>query len=144
MTLLDVLLPLVGKVAERREPGADHPMVVWAHGTTSLGESPDEVPWCSSGLNWAAMIAGLERSGSAAARSWSTVGLARNLGQAYPKNDVVVFRRGNNPEAGHVAAYLGCIGDAVWVVGANQSDNITVASFPVSRIVAVRRLRYAA
>lgn len=144
MTLLDVLLPLVGNVAERRAPGQDHPMVVWAHGTTSLGESPDEVPWCSSGLNWACVLAGLERSGSAMARSWTTVGLARNLGQAYPRNDIVVFRRGSDPNAGHVGAFLGQVGGQIWVVGANQSDNITIAPFDESRVIAVRRLRYAA
>lgn len=140
MTLLDVAMRLVGEIQER--PGAaNHPFVVWCHGSTTMGESPDEVPWCSSFVNRLAWLLRLPRSKSAAARSWLDIGTAVDLEDATPGWDVVIFRRGASPVSGHVAVFAGMEAEAVRVVGGNQSNGVTLASFPFEQVLGVRRLK---
>ena len=140
MTPLELAQRLVGEVAERPGP-EDHPAIHWFHETALVGRNvPDEVPWCSSFANWVAWMCRLPRSKSAAARSWLNVGISIRLDQARPGYDVVVFKRGTNPQQGHVAFFAGMDGDKVHVVGGNQSNNITQASFPVADVLGVRRL----
>jgi len=139
MTLFDLAQRLVGEIAER--PGkADHPFIVWCHEATSMGAAADEVPWCSSFLNRLAWLLRLPRSRSAAARSWLDVGMAIELDDARPGNDVVVFKRGSDPKAGHVAIYAGLDDGRVRVIGANQSNAVTMATFPRESVLGVRRL----
>jgi uncharacterized protein (TIGR02594 family) len=141
MTLFDLAQRLVGEVAER--PGAEHhPFIVWCHGATTLGESSDEVPWCSSFLNRLAWWLRLPRSKSAAARSWLDVGEAIALEEARAGYDIVVFGRGNDERSGHVALFAG-VDEAgqVRVLGGNQGNAVTMASFPREKVLGVRRLR---
>lgn len=140
MTLFELAQRFVGEVHERAV--GDDPFIQWCHASCNLSpETPDEVPWCSSFLNRLAWILRLPRSKSAAARSWLAVGLAIELADARP-GDVVVFSRGTNPASGHVALFAGreSLGFVVQVLGGNQSDGVTVASFPINTIIGIRRL----
>ena len=129
----------VGLVIER--PGTDdHPLIRWWHSLCTIGEMPDSVPWCSSFLNGVAWDCRLPRSKSAAARSWLNVGHMIPLDDAEPAFDVVILKRGSNPRAGHVGLYSGRVGHKVALLGGNQGDAVTVAEFPVSRVIGVRRL----
>ena len=129
---------LVGEIHER--PGAaDHPFIVWCHESTTMGASPDEVPWCSSFVNRLAWLLRLPRSKSAAARSWLGVGVSVHVEDAQP-GDIMVFARGANPAQGHVAVFAGWEGPTARVVGGNQSDGVTIAEFQTTAIVGVRRL----
>lgn len=147
MTLLDYALRLVGEVKER--PGADHdPFILWCHEATTLRATTDEVAWCSSFVNRCAWHLRLPRSRSAAARSWLDVGVSVELLDARPGWDIVVFKRGPAP-AGHVAIFAGLdaederVIDAtrVRVVGGNQGNAVSVASFPRADVLGVRRLK---
>lgn len=144
MTLYELAQRMIGEVHER--PGADDdPFIRWCHGSTTLGESPDEVPWCSSFVNRLAWLCRLPRSKSAAARSWLTVGQPVALPQARP-GDVVVLRRGTSPTAGHVGIFqavtefAGERSGGVEIIGGNQNNGVTVAVFPVADILGIRRL----
>ncbi len=140
MTLFEMAQRLVGEIKER--PGAsDDPFIRWCHGSTTMGESPDEVPWCSSFVNRLAWFLRLPRSKSAAARSWLDVGVSVTLEQAQPGFDVVVFTRGGSPTAGHVAVFAGLEGNMVRVVGGNQGNTVSLASFPRDSVIGVRRLK---
>lgn len=140
MTLFDLAQRLVGEVNER--PGAaNDPFIVWCHGSTTMGEAADEVPWCSSFVNRLAWLLRLPRSKSAAARSWLDIGESIRLEDARPGYDVVVFTRGASPTAGHVAIFAGLEGNTVRVVGGNQSNAVTVAAFPRDSVIGVRRLK---
>lgn len=140
MTAFDMMQRLVGAVHEL--PGSDHhPAIQWAGLTCGLGHNqPDEVPWCSTWLNLIAMLVGLPRSRSAAARSWLNVGEAIELKDAVTGNDVVILSRGSQAWQGHVGLFAGQVGDVVYVLGGNQSNAITIASFPVADVLGVRRL----
>jgi hypothetical protein len=148
VTLYRLAERLVGEIVER-PGGATHPFIAWCHEST-LGESvADEVPWCSSWLNRMAWWLRLPRSRSAAARSWLVVGVPVPLEQAKAgENDIVILKRGTGiqpgPEVldapGHVGIFMGFDGSRVRVLGANQGNTISLASFPVSNILGLRRL----
>lgn len=140
MTALDLAMRLVGEVAEM--PGAaSHPGIIWFHQMTTLRATDDDVAWCSSFCNWVAWLLRLPRSKSAAARSWLEVGASVLLSEARPGWDVVIFSRGASPTAGHVAFFSGLDGDRVRVCGGNQGNAVSVASFPASSVLGVRRLK---
>ena len=44
------------------------------HATTTLGAKTDEVPWCSSFVNWVMKQAGIEGTNNAMAKSWMNWG----------------------------------------------------------------------
>lgn len=111
----------------------------------------DHVPWCSAFANYVAWILRLPRSKSLAARSWLKVGRPIQLREAQPENDVVILKRGGKgqpgPEVldapGHVGFFAGLEGERgsrVLILGGNQSDAVSVASFPVADVIGVRRL----
>ncbi len=107
----------------------------------------DEVPWCSAFANYVCWLCRQSRSRSLRARSWLRVGRHVGLGGAQVGDIVVLKRRGNNqpgPEVikaqGHVGFFAGQHDRRVEVLGGNQGDAVSVASFPVSRVLSVRRV----
>lgn len=125
----------------------DHPFIVWCLSLCGLS-AHDETPWCSAFLNGICYILGLPRSGSAQARSWLSVGQVILLADALIGLDVVILSRGDGvqpgPEVinapGHVGLFAGYQGDMVKILGGNQSDMVSVESYPVSQILGIRRL----
>jgi len=108
----------------------------------------DDVPWCSAFMNYVAWLLRLPRSKSLRARSWLLVGRPVPPEDAEVGFDVVVLKRGgaNQPgpdvidAPGHVGLFAGWEGNAVLVLGGNQSDAVNVLRFPKSRVLGVRRL----
>lgn len=139
ITPYDIMLRFVGEIFERQGE-EDHPFIVFCHGLTTLGEQPDEVPWCSSMLQFPFWLLRLARSKSAAARSWLEVGAVTTLGQAQVGFDVVILRRGSSPTAGHCGLFAGKTDTHVHLLGANQSDTVSVAPFDIDRVLGVRRI----
>lgn len=148
MTLYQLSERLVGEIVER--PGAaNHPFVVWCHESTIGQNTPDDVPWCSSYINRLAWWCRLPRSRSAAARSWLAIGVPVPIEQAQPgANDVVILKRGTGAQPGaevldapgHVGIFMGVEAGRVRVLGGNQGDAVSLASFPVASVLGVRRL----
>ena len=52
----------------------DHPLIRWWHSLCTIGETSDQVPWCSSFVNGVCWDERRSRSKSAAARSWLDFG----------------------------------------------------------------------
>jgi len=147
MTLLELASRFVGHIQER--PGfLDHPFIQWALSLCGYGfDAADEVAWCSAVMNAWAFICGYEMTRSAAARSWLTAGTPTTLEEA-DGNCVVVLSRGSGPQPGpevlaapgHVVVFEALNGDTLRGVGGNQSNGISHADWPVSRVLGVRRL----
>lgn len=98
----------------------------------------DAVPWCSAFVNTICWLLRLPRSKSLAAKSWLAIGAGVELEEAVVGYDVVVLTRDGG---GHVGFFAGRSGlTHVLVLGGNQHDAVSVAPFPVSSIVGVRRL----
>lgn len=130
---MDIARAEIG-VAEIIGPG-DNPRIVAYHAKTSLHSKDDETPWCSSFVNWCLHKAGYLGTGSAAARSWTNWGSTKGR---TPGAIVVLWRGSPDAATGHVGFLDRLDGDHVWLLGGNQGDRVSVAKFPLSRVLAFR------
>lgn len=134
-------------------PGAlNNPAIVAMLQFVDKSVSTDEVPWCSAFVNAVCKICGLPRSGSLAARSWLQVGRVVTIDAAAPGWDVVILKRGAGkqpgPEVtrapGHVGFFAGLDtsagGERLHVLGGNQGNRVSLASFPAAQLLGIRRL----
>jgi uncharacterized protein (TIGR02594 family) len=129
-------------------PGAIHnPAIVAMLQLVTPGVVDDETPWCSAFVNAVQFLADLPMSHSLGARSWLLVGVDVPLNDA-ALGDIVVLSRGRLPQpgpevtrmaAGHVGYYAGRDGGSVHVLGGNQGNTVSIAAFPINRILSVRR-----
>lgn len=108
----------------------------------------DATAWCSAFVNFVCWLLRLPRSKSLAARSWLSVGAPVALEDARPGFDVVVLSRGAGEQPGadilaalgHVGFFAGVDAAAVWVLGGNQGDRVSVMPYNRGRVLGVRRL----
>jgi uncharacterized protein (TIGR02594 family) len=117
---------------------AHNPRILEYHQATSLKASSDEIPWCASFVNWCLREAGLNGTNSASARSFLAWGKDILLEEA-EQGDIVIFSRGSNPAFGHVGFYAGRTQTTINVLGGNQSNRVSLAAYPISKLLSVRR-----
>lgn len=126
----------------------DNAMVVGMLQLDSGWVAHDDVPWCSAFVNFVCFCLGLPRSRSLAARSWLIVGRAVPEEHAQPGFDVVVLKRGAGVQPGpdvlqapgHVGFFAGLDATTVSLLGGNQGDTVSLAHFPRTDILSIRRL----
>lgn len=141
LTTFDLAKRYLG--AEEVEGPGSNPMILgWLRQVQSWPSS-DAVPWCAAFVHHVAWALGLPtppKSQALSARSWLTVGMDIPLHEAKP-GDVVVLRRGA-PPAGHVGFFAGlaAMPGSIRVLGGNQGDAVTEATFRASDLLGVRRL----
>jgi uncharacterized protein (TIGR02594 family) len=110
--------------------------------------SNDETPWCCAFVKYIAHLLALPRSRQLNARSWLKVGTAIEIEDALRGFDVVILKRGPDPQPGpevlaaqgHVGFFAALDPGKVWLLGGNQGDAVSVSAFDVGRILGVRRL----
>jgi uncharacterized protein (TIGR02594 family) len=123
-------------------PGAqDNPLIVgWLQQIASWVQD-DETAWCSAFVDAMARATGYEHTGKLNARSWLEVGEVVNLKDARP-GDVVIFWR-NSPTSweGHVAFFVSQGDTHVRVLGGNQNNSVSEASYPKTKVIGVRRMK---
>jgi uncharacterized protein (TIGR02594 family) len=130
---LNIALNELG-VAERKN--GENPKIIEYHRTTYLQANRDEVPWCSSFVNWVLMKSGLERTKSAAARSWLNYGF--QVKSLIP-GAIVILSRNGSPEAGHVGFFIKDKDKHnFYILGGKQSDKVSIQLFPKNRILGAR------
>ena len=111
----------------------------------------DEVPWCSAFVNYIHWLLRLPRTKDLRARSWLTLGDPAVQGR---RGDIVVIRRGSGSQPGsevidapgHVGFFSsyatpmpGKVYEYFDLLAGNQGDQVSVARFPVSSILGIRR-----
>ncbi len=119
----------------------DNPEVLkYAKDTKIKGITSDEIPWCSTFVNWVAWKSGLQFSGKANARSWLNVGTKVNSPEP---GDIVVFWR-ESPQSwkGHVGIFLGVSPDRkrVYCLGGNQGNRVSVSAYRLNTVLSYQRL----
>ena len=119
----------------------DNPEVLkYAKETGIKGITSDEIPWCSTFVNWIAWKAGLQYSKKANARSWLNVGVKVTSPEP---GDVVVFWR-ESPQSwkGHVGIFLGISIDKkrVYCLGGNQGNRVSVSAYRLNTVLSYQRL----
>jgi uncharacterized protein (TIGR02594 family) len=108
---------------------ADNPRIVEYHSTTTLRATDDEVPWCSSYVNWVVSKAGYTPTRSAAARSWAKWGQV--IDKPVKGCIVVLTRKGG----GHVGFYESSREGVINVLGGNQDDAVNIKPYLASRLI---------
>src|SRR5207237_496323 len=104
-------------------PGAaQNARILLYHRSTRLGARSDEVPWCSSFVNWCLRRTAVRGTDSAVARSW--LGWGEELCE--PKVGSIVVLQGEHAFEGHVGFYLETRGSEVVVLGGNQDNEVNV------------------
>jgi uncharacterized protein (TIGR02594 family) len=146
VTALDIARRFIGI---KEAPGiATNPLILAMLQQDNEWPKDDEVSWCGAFMGFITHLLGLPRSTTLNARSWLKVGQPVMLNSAKPGFDVVILQRGTGaqpgPEVtdapGHVGFFVGLNDDKVTLLGGNQGDAVSIASFPVSRVLGVRRL----
>lgn len=94
----------------------------------------DEVAWCSAFANFCMSEAGYSGTKSLTARSWLKWG---HKVDPQP-GAVLIFSRGNSSWQGHVAFCLEVHKDHFVVIGGNQSNQVSIARYPRSRLLGAR------
>lgn len=123
-------------------PGSRHnPTIVgFAAATGNPWVQDDETPWCASFVGAVLAQVGLPHTGRLNARSYLEWGVDVPFTEA-ERGDVVVFWR-ESPSSwkGHVGFFHGYneAGD-VLVLGGNQGNSVSIATYPANRLLAVRR-----
>jgi uncharacterized protein (TIGR02594 family) len=129
--------------------GAEHNLrILQYHDTTTLDASTDEVPWCSSFVNWVFAQADQQRTRSARARSWLDWGIPQGVPLL---GSVVVLKRGSGPQPGptvldapgHVGFFAGFTargGGAgrLVLLGGNQGDRVSLREYPILNTLGYR------
>ncbi len=131
---LDYAWALLG---ERERSGAlDNPAIVALYRDAGApGIAHDETAWCAAFVGACLARAGLVPTRSLMARSYLAWGTPLDEGRP---GAVAVFSRGADPALGHVGFLIGeCKGGLV-VLGGNQGDAVSVATFPRTRLLGFR------
>lgn len=98
--------------------------------------SDDATPWCSAFANWCVEHSGFIGTNSASARSWLHWGNAVTI----PRRGClcVLSRPGGGVASGHVGFFLGKTTGKIELLGGNQGDQVSVASYEASRLLGYR------
>jgi uncharacterized protein (TIGR02594 family) len=115
--------------------GGECARILEYHDCTTLDACEDETPWCSAFANWCCKEAGLQGTGSAAARSWLKWGEAL---EKPVEGCIVVLRRQPNPASGHVGFFVRQLGDMIEVLGGNQGDCVKRSWFHAGDVLGYR------
>lgn len=96
----------------------------------------DSVSWCAAFVGFCLESANIVSTRLLNARSYLTWGHATTT----PKiGDIVVFWRDTKAGAlGHVAFFVKLDGNYIWVLGGNQSDQVSIAKYPVAQLLSYR------
>jgi uncharacterized protein (TIGR02594 family) len=133
MKWLGVAFAEVG-VSEYLEVGKSNPRIELYQKTTQRGSMiNDDVPWCSSFVNWVLKSSGINGTGSAWARSFLNWGKPL---KEYQYGCIVVFSRGKN--MGHVGFAVGKKVGFIKVLGGNQDNKVCEKWYPSWRVLGYR------
>ncbi len=110
---------------------ADNPRIREYHASTTLGAQADEVPWCSSFVNWTLTKAGIGGTRSAAAASWAEWGSACDArrGAIVVIYNAAAANSGLTRSGNHVGFLVEDVGWGWKLLGGNQHDMVRETCF---------------
>ncbi|SDB57476.1 C40 family peptidase [Bauldia litoralis] len=118
---------------------ADNPRIMAMY--ASVGHDwveHDEVAWCAAFVGHCLEKAGIRSTRQLNARSYLTFGEAVPVDKAR-EGDIAVFQRGSSSWQGHVAFFVKATASQIEVLGGNQSNGVTIAKYPRTRLLGIRR-----
>lgn len=125
-------------VRENSKVNKHNVRIIEYHATTTLKAKTDEVPWCSSFVNWVITESAYKGTNNALARSWLDWGAKVT---APVQGDVVVIKKkttGSDNSTGsstgyHVAFFDSKSATHIRLLGGNQRDSVKYSTFNLSR-----------
>ncbi len=131
-----------GELGVQEILGAEHDKRILAYSSESgiKGIKDDETAWCSIFVNWCCKEAGLQRTNSARARSWESVG--RPVDDPIPGDIVIFWRDKPTSWKGHVGIFIGFSKNRflVYCLGGNQKNAVSIQGYAADKVVGYRRL----
>jgi uncharacterized protein (TIGR02594 family) len=139
MSIIKIAASQLG-VKEITGPEHNSQIVEYAEFTGIDGITNDEIPWCSTFVNWCAKKAGLKYSGKATARSWVHIGTP--VDDPIPGDVVVFWRESIHSWKGHVGIFMGFNkqGTKVFCLGGNQNNEVNIREYDVEKVLSYRRI----
>lgn len=118
---------------EAQGPTEHNPKIIAYHATTTYAAKTDEVPWCSSFVNWVLKESGIEGTNSAAAASWLDWG---QRVESKPGAITVIYMKNANQSlsssGNHVGFLLRETSSHYVILGGNQGDQVKESHYPKS------------
>ena len=118
---------------EARGASEHNPKIIAYHATTTYAAKTDEVPWCSSFVNWVLKESGVEGTNSAAAASWLDWG---QRVESKPGAITVIYMKNANrslsSSGNHVGFLLRETSKHYVILGGNQGDQVKESHYPKS------------
>ncbi|HTF97346.1 MAG TPA: TIGR02594 family protein [Cellvibrio sp.] len=111
-----------------------NPRIIKYHASTTLKAKSDEIPWCSSFVNWVIKEAGMQGTNSAAAASWLTWGEKSSA----KTGAITVIRNANaansslTSSGNHVGFLIQETATHYELLGGNQSNRVRTTYYPKS------------
>lgn len=95
----------------------------------------DEEAWCAAFIRACLVQAGLSAEGSLMARSLLKIGTPITTPRY---GAIAVISRGTDGVSGHVGFVVGWTKDTISLLGGNQGDAVSVAAYPISKLLGLR------
>lgn len=133
---MDIAITELG-VNEESLPGIHNKRIVEYHGKTSLNATTDEIPWCSSFVNWVIAKSGRKGTNNALAKSWLDWGTELNSPR-YGAVTVIKKKGASSDQATgsstgfHVGFYISVSPAHIRLLGGNQGDSVKYSSFSLN------------
>jgi len=108
----------------------------------------DETAWCAAVMNYLCLTVMLPTTGTLNARAWLDVGIPVSSPKA---GDVVIFWRGSHKDEtitgshlkkGHVGIFINQIGNEIYCLGGNQSNQFCISPQDGNKLLGYRRLEF--
>lgn len=133
-------------ITETSVAGKHNKRILEYHASTTLKARTDEVPWCSSFVNWVMSQSGIKGTNNALAKSWATWGMEASIPF---KGAIAVIKRKNRTSdlrtgsstGYHVGFYEISTPATITLLGGNQSNKVKSSTFYLRsyEIIAYRR-----
>lgn len=125
-------------VRENSKVNKHNARIIEYHATTTLKAKTDEIPWCSSFVNWVITESAYKGTNNALAKSWLSWGVKVI---APVQGDIVVIKKklsGSDKSTGsstgyHVAFFDSKSATHIRLLGGNQRDKVKYSTFNLSR-----------
>lgn len=125
-------------VRENGKVNKHNDRIIEYHATTTLGAKTDEIPWCSSFVNWVITKSLYKGTNNALAKSWLKWGVKV---AAPVQGDIVIIKKkqkSSDKSTGtstgyHVAFFDSKSTTHVRLLGGNQRDSVKYLTFNLSR-----------
>ena len=131
------LLLAFDQLGTKEIKGKEHnPTILKYHQYSSMKATTDEVPWCSSVMNYLMVQSGYKGTNSAAARSWLSWGVA--LKEPRLGCVTVLWRGSRSSWMGHVALYMGEDDSYLYLLGGNQKDEFWLNKYSKNQLLGHR------